>query len=267
MHPIRLNHATGVPVFQQIVEQITYMIETGQLDDGDQLPSSRMLADNLHVNRNTVARAYGELRQAGLVSSQGRRGMVVRDSGRARERMAARESAHTVLAGAVARCLELGLAARGDRVARLPAEPAREAHRGAARVRRVQPRARRRARRRAVGGDRDADPAARPRRDRAGRRAGRRPRRHDLLPPGRGPQLVRELAPGRAAGGPRDRDRPARADARAAQPDPARRADRDLLHDRGAGARDPAVARRHGLRRGRRDHRPRRSRRSPAAPS
>ena len=109
MHPIRLNHATGVPVFQQIVEQIAYMIETGQLDDGDQLPSSRMLADNLHVNRNTVARAYGELGKRGLVSSQGRRGMVVRDSGRARERMAARESAHSVLADAVARCLELGL--------------------------------------------------------------------------------------------------------------------------------------------------------------
>jgi GntR family transcriptional regulator len=109
VHPIRLNHATGVPVFQQIVEQITYMIETGQLDDGDQLPSSRMLADNLHVNRNTVARAYGELGKRGLVTSQGRRGMVVCDSGRARERMAARESAHTVLASAVARCLELGL--------------------------------------------------------------------------------------------------------------------------------------------------------------
>ena len=109
MHPIRLNHATGVPVFQQIVEQITFMIETGQLDDGDQLPSSRMLADNLHVNRNTVARAYGELAKRGLVTSQGRRGMVVRDSGSARERMAARESAHRVLADAVARCLELGL--------------------------------------------------------------------------------------------------------------------------------------------------------------
>src|SRR5687768_18593927 len=79
VHPIRLNHATGVPVFQQIVEQITYMIETGQLDDGDQLPSSRMLADNLHVNRNTVARAYGELGKRGLVSSQGRRGLAVPD--------------------------------------------------------------------------------------------------------------------------------------------------------------------------------------------
>ena len=37
MQPIRLNHVTGVPVFRQIVEQIAYMIELGQLHDGDRL--------------------------------------------------------------------------------------------------------------------------------------------------------------------------------------------------------------------------------------
>lgn len=109
MQAIRLNSVTGVPVFRQIVEQIAYMIETGQLNDGDRLPSSRMLADNLHVNRNTVARAYGELGKRGLVRRQGRHGMVVQDAGPARDRMAAREAAHEVLAAAVSRCLELGL--------------------------------------------------------------------------------------------------------------------------------------------------------------
>ncbi|MGE0857387.1 MAG: GntR family transcriptional regulator, partial [Hyphomicrobiaceae bacterium] len=85
-----------MPVFRQIVEQIVYMIEMGQLNDGDRLPSSRMLADNLHVNRNTVARAYSELRKRGLVSRQGRHGMVVQAADEARERMTARESAHEV---------------------------------------------------------------------------------------------------------------------------------------------------------------------------
>jgi GntR family transcriptional regulator len=108
---IRLNSVTGVPVFRQIVEQIVYMIEMGQLNDGDRLPSSRMLADNLHVNRNTVVRAYAELRSRGLVSRQGRLGMVVRGAGEARERLAARENAHQILADAVARCLEFGLSA------------------------------------------------------------------------------------------------------------------------------------------------------------
>jgi GntR family transcriptional regulator len=111
MHAIRVNKVTGVPVFRQIEEQVVYMIEMGQLNDGDRLPSSRMLADNLHVNRNTVVRAYAELRKRGLVSRHGRHGMVVREAGQARKRMAARENAHSVLAAAVARCLELGLSA------------------------------------------------------------------------------------------------------------------------------------------------------------
>jgi GntR family transcriptional regulator len=117
MQAIRLNSGTGVPVFRQIVEQIAYMVEMGRLDDGDRLPSSRMLADNLHVNRNTVVRAYAELRARGVVTRQGRHGMVVRNAANARERLAARESAHTVLADAVARCLELGLSA--DEIASL----------------------------------------------------------------------------------------------------------------------------------------------------
>lgn len=110
MHSIRLSRVSGVPVFRQIVEQIAYMIETGQLGDGERLPSSRMLAGNLQVNRNTVARAYGELGRRGLVRRQGRHGMVVQDAGAARERMAARDAAHEVLAAAVVSCLELGLA-------------------------------------------------------------------------------------------------------------------------------------------------------------
>jgi DNA-binding transcriptional regulator YhcF (GntR family) len=110
MQSIRLNHGTGVPVFRQIVEQIAYMIELGQLNDGDRLPSSRMLAANLHVNRNTVARAYGELSKRGLVGRQGRLGMIVRDSTRARDRLGSRESARLLLSGAVSQCLELGLA-------------------------------------------------------------------------------------------------------------------------------------------------------------
>lgn len=110
MQTIRLNYGTGVPVFRQIVEQIAYMIELGQLNDGDRLPSSRMLAANLHVNRNTVARAYSELGKRGLVGRQGRLGMVVRGAGQARDRLSSRDTARDVLIDAVTRCLELGLA-------------------------------------------------------------------------------------------------------------------------------------------------------------
>jgi DNA-binding transcriptional regulator YhcF (GntR family) len=114
---IRISRATGVPVFKQIVDQILYMIEAGQLQDGDRLPSSRMLAASLHVNRNTVGRAYAELRDKGYVRSQRRAGMVVQGTAQARERVAAQDAAHQVLEQAVTRCLALGLSA--DEIASL----------------------------------------------------------------------------------------------------------------------------------------------------
>ena len=236
------------------------MIETGQLDDGDQLPSSRMLADNLHVNRNTVARAYGELRQARAASPA--RGAAAwwcatraaRASGWPRARRA-----HTVLASAVARCLELGLPP--EEIASLAYQQSLHAKRTEVQLAFVECNRERadELAARAGRGDRRADPAARPRRDRAARRAGRRSRGHDLLPPGRGPAAS-------CASWPRTRRRrslgivigPHVTTLVQAQPDPARRADRDLLHDRGAGRVDPPVARRHGLRRGRRHQRSRR---------
>lgn len=108
---IRISDATGVPVFKQIVDQIIYMIEAGQLQDGDRLPSSRMLAASLHVNRNTVARAYSELRNRDFVRSRRRAGMVVHGAARARERVSVHVAAHDVLEQAVTRCLALGLSA------------------------------------------------------------------------------------------------------------------------------------------------------------
>src|SRR5688572_24257744 len=129
---IRLSKSSGVPVFRQIAEQIVYMVEMGQLDDGDRLPSSRVLADNLQINRHTVARAYTELQQRGLVEGQGRNGMVVHGAARARERLVAREHAHEVLATAVARCLELGLEA--EEIASLAYQHSLHAQRNEVRV-------------------------------------------------------------------------------------------------------------------------------------
>jgi DNA-binding transcriptional regulator YhcF (GntR family) len=108
---IHLNRASGVPVFRQVIDQIVFMIEAGELEDGDRLPSSRLLAANLDVNRNTTARAYAELNRLGYLSSQGRAGMVVRRSAQAREDAARHEAAVAALAGPVRACLELGLSA------------------------------------------------------------------------------------------------------------------------------------------------------------
>ena len=111
MQRIRLNRASGVPVFRQVIDQIVFMIEAGELQDGDRLPSSRLLAANLDVNRNTTARAYAELNRMGYLSSQGRLGMVVRRSEEARENLAKHEAAVAALAGPVRQCVEMGLSA------------------------------------------------------------------------------------------------------------------------------------------------------------
>jgi DNA-binding transcriptional regulator YhcF (GntR family) len=85
------------------------MIEAGQLQDGDRLPSSRMLAANLAINRNTVARAYAELRDQGFVVARQRSGMIVAGAGEARDRARTRDEAREILRESIGRCLELGL--------------------------------------------------------------------------------------------------------------------------------------------------------------
>ncbi|UNT00596.1 GntR family transcriptional regulator [Streptomyces tubbatahanensis] len=106
---LHVSRQSDVPVYRQIVTQLTYMIEMGELHDGERLPGSRLLADNLGINRNTVAHAYGELRSRGLVEARGRNGMVVVGGQQARSASAARERARAVLEAAARECAELGL--------------------------------------------------------------------------------------------------------------------------------------------------------------
>lgn len=67
-----LLHITtdGPPIYQQIVEQIRFRIVSGQLVVGDELPTIRGLAESSRVNPNTVARAYRELENEGLVEKR-----------------------------------------------------------------------------------------------------------------------------------------------------------------------------------------------------
>lgn len=110
MNSIRLMHSVDVPIYKQIVAQLRYMIESGQLADGDRLPSARALADSLDINRHTVARAYGELRDAGMVQSH-RTGMIISGADAVRGRAKARQEANQVLTDAIRQCLGFGLSA------------------------------------------------------------------------------------------------------------------------------------------------------------
>ena len=66
------------PVYEQIVRQIHGAVQTSRLPPGAPLPTVRQLADDLAVNRNTVARAYKLLEEQGVILTAGRKGTFVR---------------------------------------------------------------------------------------------------------------------------------------------------------------------------------------------
>lgn len=69
MH-IHLSAESGLPIYLQIVNQMKYLVASGQMTAGDELPSIRVLAERLLINPNTVARAYRDLEAAGIVTSR-----------------------------------------------------------------------------------------------------------------------------------------------------------------------------------------------------
>lgn len=74
---IHINPGSSVPIYKQITEQVRLAVATGRLTVTDQLPSVRALAEQLVVNPNTVARAYGDLAREGLIDTQPGRGVFV----------------------------------------------------------------------------------------------------------------------------------------------------------------------------------------------
>jgi GntR family transcriptional regulator len=66
----RLDLRTGVPVYRQLIDQVTAGIAAGTLTPGDQLPTVRQVAVDLSINPNTVARAWRELEIRGVLETQ-----------------------------------------------------------------------------------------------------------------------------------------------------------------------------------------------------
>jgi GntR family transcriptional regulator len=66
----RLDLASGVPVYRQIIDQVLLAVATGTLQSGRQLPTVRQVAVDLAINPNTVLRAYRELEIRGAISTQ-----------------------------------------------------------------------------------------------------------------------------------------------------------------------------------------------------
>jgi len=65
----QVDFKTGKPVYLQLVDQIRYAAASGGLRHGEALPSIRPLAEELRVNRNTIAKAYAELESQGVIET------------------------------------------------------------------------------------------------------------------------------------------------------------------------------------------------------
>ena len=78
---IHISTTGGVPIYLQIVNQIKYLVASGRLTTGEELPPIRVLAERLIINPNTVARAYRELESAGIVEKRRTAGTYVSDQG------------------------------------------------------------------------------------------------------------------------------------------------------------------------------------------
>ncbi|MFI1971507.1 GntR family transcriptional regulator [Streptomyces cinnamoneus] len=74
---IRLDHASPVPLGDQIAAAVRGAIADASVRTGERLPAARALADSLGVNVHTVLRGYQRLREEGLIELRRGRGAVV----------------------------------------------------------------------------------------------------------------------------------------------------------------------------------------------
>ena len=65
----QINFKSGLPAYLQLVDQVKAAAASGSLRAGDSLPSIRPLAEELRLNRNTVAKAYAELENQGVIET------------------------------------------------------------------------------------------------------------------------------------------------------------------------------------------------------
>ena len=86
---IILSNSSGVPIYEQIEEQIKSQILSGELAEGDALPSMRILAKELKISVITTKRAYEDLERDGLIESVVGKGSFVKgiNSERMKENM------------------------------------------------------------------------------------------------------------------------------------------------------------------------------------
>ena len=109
---LKLEPASPIPMYLQIVEQVRHRIAAGALGADDELPSVRVLASEHLINPNTVARAYLELEREGLLSKRRGAGTYVSSNATALGATHRARSVRELLDKALATAAEFGLTAK-----------------------------------------------------------------------------------------------------------------------------------------------------------
>jgi len=76
----QVDFKSGKPVYLQLADQIRYAAASGTLRTGEPLPSIRPLAEELRVNRNTIAKAYTELESQGVIETVPGKGCFLKEN-------------------------------------------------------------------------------------------------------------------------------------------------------------------------------------------
>jgi GntR family transcriptional regulator len=76
----QVDFQAGKPVYLQLADQIRYAAASGKLHPGDPLPSLRPLAEELRINRNTIAKAYAELESQGFIETVHGKGYFLKNN-------------------------------------------------------------------------------------------------------------------------------------------------------------------------------------------
>lgn len=74
---LKIDFNSEEAIYIQLRNQIIYGIATSKIQEGDNLPSVRELADNIGINMHTVNKAYTILKQEGYVKLDRRKGAVI----------------------------------------------------------------------------------------------------------------------------------------------------------------------------------------------
>jgi GntR family transcriptional regulator len=106
---IKLDRNNRLPVHAQLKAQLIYLIHSGQLKPGTQLPTVRQLAGYLRVNRNTVSKVFAEMQREGHISCEpGRGSFVAPKSAKSRTKVEHMQKLLTVVDGAIEKASKLG---------------------------------------------------------------------------------------------------------------------------------------------------------------